>query len=466
MQNIKARTDLGNAQRFEEQHRTDVRFCKDMRRPLFWNGKRWQIDDTGAIQRKAQETVRRIVEEIELVDGDALLIKELREHARRSQSYGRISALVRLAQTLAPLQVELGDLDADPLLLNCRNGTIDLRAGQLLPHSREHLITRMAPVEYDVRAQCPLWLAFLDKVLAGDDAMISYLKRLVGYTLTGYTLEQCLFILAGHGANGKSTLLETLRKMLGDYARHTPSCTLLNNNLAIRNDLARLRGARLVSAVEIGLGKKLDEALVKQLTGGDPITSRFLFQEYFEHRPTFKLFLAVNHLPEIRGMDHGIWRRIHLLPFNVAIREEEMDRELTYKLEAELPGILNWAVQGCLEWQRHGLEMPVRATAALTEYQGDSDNIADFLGDCCIVRSGARVTIKQLYDRYDAWAEENDGDSIPKKAFGKYLKQKGFKQGKNDGFRFWTGLGLKSNSQEPQEAQPSSITNEVPAQTY
>lgn len=466
MVTIKSFTDLGNAQRFEEQHRDTVRFCKDMRLPLFWNGKLWKSDETGEIQRKAQETVKKIAEEVELAKGDSSLIEDIQDHALRSQAYGKINALVRLSQTLAPLQVGLDDLDADPMLLNCQNGTVDLRTEQLLPHSREHLITRIAPVAYDDGALCPVWMAFLNKILAGDDVMISYLQRLVGYSLTGLTLEQCLFIMAGHGANGKSTFLETIRKMLGDYARHTPSCTLLTNNLAIRNDLARLRGARLVSAVEIGLGKKLDEALVKQLTGGDPITSRFLFQEYFEHRPTFKLFLAVNHLPEIRGTDHGIWRRIHLIPFNVIIKDEEMDKGLVYKLEAELPGILTWAVRGCLEWQKHGLEMPTQAAAAINEYRGDSDKIADFLADCCMEGSSAQVTIKQLYDCYKAWAEENDGDTLAKKALGQYLKQKGFKQGKNDGLRFWKGLGLKSAAQDPPEGQQLATSTELPLQTH
>ena len=222
-------------------------------------------------------------------------------------------------------------------------------------------------------------LTVLKKIMANDDAMVSYLQKAIGYALSGRVDEQCLFIFSGFGANGKSTVLETIRGMLGDYARHTPSCTLLMNNMAVRNDLARLSGARLVSAVEIGMGKKLDEALVKQLTGGDPITSRFLFQEYFEHRPTFKLFMAVNHMPEIRGVDHGIWRRIRLIPFNVIIKDEEMDRELVYKLAKELPGILAWAVQGCLEWQENGLGMPDTSLSALREYREETDKITDFV---------------------------------------------------------------------------------------
>ena len=360
MTEIKPLTDMGNAERVFEREKDGILYCKEINRWLFWNGMRWQIDVNGEIHRRIQKTMKMIIEEVKYAEGDASLIEEIKAHARKSQAYGKINAAERLARTAEGFQVTQTQLDSNPMLLNCLNGTIDLETGRLLPHSRRDLITRMVPVLYDEKAECPIWLTVLKKIMASDDAMVSYLQKAIGYALSGRVDEQCLFIFSGFGANGKSTVLETIRVMLGDYSRHTPSCTLLMNNMAIRNDLARLSGARLVSAVEIGMGKKLDEALVKQLTGGDPITSRFLFQEYFEHRPTFKLFMAVNHKPEIRGADHGIWRRLRMIPFNVIIKDDEMDRELIGKLAKELPGILAWAVQGCLEWQRSGLGMPER----------------------------------------------------------------------------------------------------------
>ena len=218
--------------------------------------------------------------------------------------------------------------------------------------------------------------------------------------------------------------------------------------------------------MEIGIGKKLDEALVKQLTGGDPITSRFLFQEYFEHRPSFKLFMAVNHLPEIRGVDHGIWRRLHLIPFNVVIKEEEMDKGLVHRLERELPGILAWAVQGCLEWQKSGLAMPSSSMSALHEYREETDKIADFVTDCCSQEREARVPIKTLYDTYKSWAEDNEGDALTKKSFGQYLKQKGYKQGKCDGVRFWKGLRLRSEAGEERDERFPQATADTPSQTH
>jgi len=466
MKHLKPFTDLGNVERLVDLYKDDICYCRETKRWYCWSGKRWKIADAGEIFRKVQEMVKKIPGEEKLAKGDAELCKQIQAHAKRSQSHGRIVAVVKLAQTAAEFQVDVDSLDANPMLLTCENGTIDLETGRLLPHKREHLITQIAPVPYDKKAQCPNWQAFLNKVMGEMGTLVAYLQKVVGYSLTGLTTLQCLFILAGLGANGKSTFLETFRKLLGDHARHTPSCTLLVNNLAIRNDLARLRGARVVTAVEIGLGKKLDEALVKQLTGGDPITSRYLFQEYFEHRPTFKLFMAVNHLPEIRGMDHGIWRRIHLIPFNVIIKEEEMDRDLASKLEAELPGILAWAVQGCLEWQKSGLEMPSASLSALGEYREESDKIGDFIGDCCIQRADLKISIKALFASYKAWVEDNDSDPLTKKTFGQLLKQKGFKQGKSGGVRFWKGLHLISDAGEAIEELSPAAPTEAPLQTH
>jgi len=453
MTEIKPLTDMGNAERFFEREKDGVLYCKEINRWLFWNGMRWQIDVNGEIHRRIQKTMKMIIEEVKYAEGDASLIEEIKAHARKSQAYGKINAAERLARTAEGFQVTQTQLDSNPMLLNCLNGTIDLETGRLLPHSRRDLITRMVPVLYDEKAECPIWLTVLKKIMANDDAMVSYLQKVIGYALSGRVDEQCLFIFSGFGANGKSTVLETIRVMLGDYARHTPSCTLLMNNMAIRNDLARLSGARLVSAVEIGMGKKLDEALVKQLTGGDPITSRFLFQEYFEHRPTFKLFMAVNHKPEIRGVDYGIWRRLRLIPFNVIIKDDEMDRALIGKLAKELPGILAWAVQGCLEWQRSGLGMPDTSLSALREYREETDKITDFVNDCCRHEQEARVPIKKLYEAYKSWAEENEGDVLTKKTLGQYMKQKGYIQGKNDGIRFWKGLCLRSDAGEDQGVQ-------------
>ena len=228
--------------------------------------------------------------------------------------------MIDVAKWLPGVAVSVGMFDRDPMLLNCSNGTLDLRNGEIRAHDPADLITKMVPVAYDPQATCPVWEAFVDRIMEGDRSKIEFLQRAVGYSLTGITSEQCLFVLHGPGANGKSTFMETIRELLADYAMHTTTSSLLQSKSSpIRNDLARLNGARCVSAVEIGMGKRLDEALVKQLTGGDQVTARFLYNEYFEYKPTFKLFIAANHKPDIQGVDHGIWRRIHLIPFNVTI---------------------------------------------------------------------------------------------------------------------------------------------------
>jgi putative DNA primase/helicase len=228
-----------------------------------------------------------------------------------------------------------------------------LHKATLRKHRREDLITKLAPVDYVPQAQCPEWEKFLDRIMAGNRALIAFLQRAVGYALTGDTREQVLFVLYGTGANGKTTFLETVRAMLGDYAMHTNfSAFLQSEHSTARNDLARLAGARFVSASEVQGGRRLSEDVIKQITGGDTVTARYLYHEFFEYRPQCKLFLAVNHRPVIRGTEHAIWRRVHLIPFTVTIPNEEQDKTLGEKLRAELPGILNWATQGCRDWQK------------------------------------------------------------------------------------------------------------------
>jgi putative DNA primase/helicase len=454
MDTIKALTDLGNAERFIAQYKNDLLYCPQRRQWLNWTGDRWEFDSTSRVFQRAKETVKNIEQEAKHIE-DQEMREEIIEHGKRSQAWPRIKAMRKLAESDPEIQVNMADLDTDTMHLNCANGTVDLRTGELLPHLRDHLITKSTMVAYDKSNDCPMWLAFLYKIMAGNESMVNYLQRIIGYALTGSMKEQCLFIFNGFGANGKSTFLEIIRKVMGDYAMHTPSSTLLTNNMAIRNDLARLRGSRFVSAVEIGIGKKLDEALTKELTGGDPITSRFLFREYFEQKPSFKLFIAANYRPEIRGMDHGIWRRIRLIPFKVVLSDKEIDRDLPQKLEAELPGILSWAIQGCLDWQRNGLVMPDDVRSATKEYREESDVLSRFLEDRCEQGRDAVISIKNLYDTYRVWSEENADDILTKKTFGHFMKQRGFKQGKSDGIRYWTGITTKVSDIHSDDSEES-----------
>ena len=326
--------------------------------------------------------------------------------------------------------------------MNVLNGTLDLRTGELRPHRREDLITKLAPVVYDHEARCPLFLAFLDRILAGNADLIAFVQRAVGYSLTGDVQERVLLILWGGGANGKSTLLETLRGMLGDYAMRTPTETLLvKREGAIPNDIARLKGARFVSASEADEGKRLAEAQIKEMTGGDTITARFMRAEFFDFRPEFKLWLATNHKPVIRGTDKAIWDRIRLVPFNVRIPEAEQDKGLGAKLRDELPGILAWAVEGCLAWQRDGLGIAKDVQAATASYRDEMDVVAAFITDVCTVAPGARVQSRVLYEKYKRWCEENGERAVSQKALGEKLRERGLEPRKGSGgARWWHGV--------------------------
>ena len=260
-------------------------------------------------------------------------------------------------------------------------------------------MTLVSGIEYRPEADAPQFLQFLNEIMGGNEKMVDFLQRTFGYALSGTGFEQCLFFFVGHGSNGKTTLIEVLRKVLGGYARHTPTATLIKNNMGIRNDLARLKGARFVTASEIGRGKELDEATTKLLTGEDPVTSRFLFREFFEYRPSFKLFLIANHSPEIRGNDFGIWRRILLIPFPVTISAQKVDKHLAAKLEQELPGILSWLVKGCLKWQKEGLMVPPEVRDATQEYRAETDFLPQFLADSCTLDKEARITSRNLFTK-------------------------------------------------------------------
>ncbi len=441
-------TDTGNAERFAQHHGRDVRFCAALGGWHFWDGTRWRLDKTGDVKRMGKATVRRIGAEAAATEDDDKR-KELLAWARKSESKARRADMLSLAESEPGMAVEAAAFDAYLWLLNCKNGTLDLRTGALRPHRRADLLTKRAPIAYDPLAKCPVWLAFLGAVMADRPALVEFLQRAIGYALTGDTREQVFFILHGGGANGKSTLLNILALLMGDYAQQTDTDALMaKSGGGINNDLARLRGARLVSAVETEAGKRLAEVKIKQLTGGDTVTARFLFQEFFEFKPLFKLFLATNHKPEIRGTDNAIWRRVRLVPFDVTFTPEQQDKALADKLRAELPGILAWAVQGCLKWQRTGLGEPDEVKAATRAYREEQDLVALFLSDCCIIEQHAQVTAKELNAAYQDWCKDSGEKPITAIELGKRLTERGLRAKKGTGgVRKWLGLGLLSDPQ-------------------
>ncbi|NPV90533.1 MAG: DNA primase [Firmicutes bacterium] len=440
-------TDIGNAERLVALFGGEIRFCHAWLKWLIWSDHRWCIDDTGKINLLAVRTVRTIHAEAAMTEDDTIR-KNTANWARQSESKERLKALVEVAKSLPGIPITPDQMDTARMLLNCTNGTLDLITGKLMQHNPGDLITKMVPVEYDPNAECPSWEAFLDKIMGGDYELIRFLQKAVGYSLTGDTSEQVIFILHGTGANGKSTFINTISSLLADYALKTPSETLLaKRHEGVPNDIARLKGARFVSAAESEEDKRLAEAQIKQMTGGDKLTARFMRAEWFEFEPEFKVFIATNHKPEVRGTDLGIWRRIRLVPFNVTIPDHEQDKNLTEKLKTELPGILAWAVEGCLAWQREGLGIPEEVRHATEDYRAEMDVLAGFLEERCVSTiSKAKVAVGNLYNEYQDWCQGTGTDSLSLREFNSRLTSRGFcKKKGTTGRIYWQGLGLKTN---------------------
>lgn len=437
-------TDVGNAERLVALHGADLHFCHPWNKWLIWDGTRFQVDDRGQIVNRAIDTATAIHTEIGY-SVDRLEAELIAKWAKSSESKSKIDAMIALGRSQPGVPKMPDELDADPLSLNVLNGTLDLRNGTIRPHERGDLFTKAAPVTFDPDAACPTWLTFLDRIMAGNGRLIKFLQRAIGYSLTGLTTERCLFILWGSGANGKSTLLETIRALTGDYAVTTPTDTLMvrRTESAASNDLATLKGARFVSASEAEEGRRLAESRIKNLTGGDEITARFLYGEFFQFKPEFKIWLATNHKPIIRGADEGIWDRIRLIPFEVRIPPEERDPNLRYKLDEERAGILTWAVRGCLGWQREGLGMPAEIEAASSTYRDEMDVMGAFISDRCEIGTNYRETSALLYREYTRWCEDTGERPLTQRAFGQRILERGIESIKSTGgTRVWDGIRI------------------------
>jgi putative DNA primase/helicase len=453
-------TELGNARRFVLDHLKNVRYVTQWNRWLVWDGRRWALDESGELQRLAKSTVENIWTEVRLATYKRDR-EDLERWQRRSESDSSIQAMLRLTRSEPGIVIFPQQLDDTPLSLNCQNGTVDLRTSELHEHRRGDLITKLAPVEYDPAARCPRWEEFLEEIFAGDHDLIVFVQKAIGYALTGSMREQAVFLLFGTGANGKTTFLETIRAMLGDYARNTNfSAFLRGQNSTARNDLARLAGARFVTASEVEEDRRLSEDVIKQITGGEPLTVRFLYGEFFEYRPQCKIFLAVNHKPVIRGTEHRIWRRIHEIPFTQTISDAKQDRTLGEKLRCELPGILRWAVEGCARWFEPGLTPPAAVVQATLRYREEMDPLGGFLEGCCVAECLAITPAAELYARYKQQCVANAEKAISIVEFGRRLADRGYKSAKSGKTRkrAWRGLRLRCEQDEPLSEEAHSAS--------
>ena len=422
-------------------HGPDLRYCYPWKSWLVWTGTHWQRDTSGAVMRLAKQTIKHLARQVEdLDDGHA---KALLAHIKASLSTVKLKALVECAQSEPGIAVQPENLDTHPWLLNCANGTLDLETGTLRPHARADLLTCALSVAYDATAVCPTWDAFLWRIMAGNQSLIAFLQRAIGYALTGIIREHVLLILWGSGRNGKSTLLNTIRTFLGPYAMKAPSELLMvSNNDRHPTERADLFGKRFVAAIETEQGRRLAEVFVKEATGGDYIRARRMREDFWEFPPTHTVFLATNHKPLIKGTDTAIWERVKLVPFTVTIPAEERDTTLPDKLAHELPGILQWAVHGCLQWQQAGLGEPEEVQHATAGYRAEMDVLGQFLEDCCLVGANYRTKAADLYEAYKRWCEQQGVPYDLQRQWGMALTDRGYERFTNNG-AWYRGLGLR-----------------------
>ena len=437
-------TDATNAARLVREHGRDIRYNAAWKKWLVWNGRFWDTDESGAlVHEKGLDMVRNIYDELLKTDDYRERI-EIEKYAMLSESVRRREAFVKAAQWNSLLNIRSDDLDRNPWLLNVKNGTVDVLTGEFREHRQEEMITKIANVDYDPGADCPLWKQFIREIMNFKPDLINFLQTAAGWALTGNIEEQTMFILFGSGANGKTTFLNTVLYVLGDYAIASPTETFMKKSADQNtNDIARLRGTRFVTTTEAEQGMRLSEPLIKKITGNDQMTARFLYGEYFNFTPTFKIFMATNHKPVIKGTDHGIWRRIKLIPFTTRIPEEKQDKSLEMKLKSEGSGILNWLLEGTARWRGEGLKAPAAILNATDEYRGEMDVIGNFLKERCVQKKEVSIRIRELYKAYADWCDDNKEHAVSERFFTMRLKEMNFEQSRTAEARFWAGLALR-----------------------
>lgn len=408
--NNRPTTDLGNAERLVDQYGTLIRYCHPMKSWYVWmyNEGRWKMDDNGYINRISKDVTRRILHEASRAPLDEMR-RKLSSWGVQCECRTHLQGMMDLAQSDKKVIVAPDDFDKDDMLFNLRNGTFNLQTLKLEDHDKKNNISKLADFDYSPGATCPLFMAYLDRVFRGNPnkpEILKFIQRAMGYTLSGQTHEQCLFLLYGSGANGKSVFLDVFLALMGEYGTVTQSKTFTTDRGEISNDIAALAGKRYVCASENSSESNLDGELVKQLTGGEQVSARFLHKEFFTFKPKFKLWWSFNHPPAISDMTNSIWRRIKIIPFTEILPENEWDKKLASKIiKSELPGVFNWAVEGLREYNLHGLQQPEIITKATMSYKNDQDMLLDFFSSNYEFTGSENDTVKasELYASYKAW---------------------------------------------------------------
>ena len=448
------RTEAANAQRLIAKHAENFRWCGKWKKWLYWDGCRWIVDEQGRVEALAADIAHDLWREVgdTLPNCDDKTRRELLGFAKTSNGGNGVREMLFLARSNPLIAISPGDMDADTWLLNCPNGTVDLRTGKLRSHRREDKLTKLCPTPYNPDAESYHWDRFLESIFK-DQSLIDFVQRLFGYSLTGDVREQLVAIFHGEGSNGKSTLLDAYMTTIGeDYSMQgKPDLLMANAKKSHATERMDLFGKRFVSCVETEDSHSINEAFVKALTGGEPIRGRRVYENPWQFNPTHKIILSTNHKPRIKGRDHGIWRRLCLVLFEVLFwdrdkgesgpPELECDKSLKQKLADEAEGILAWGVRGCLEWQAGGLRMPDIVKASTDEYNRNEDVIGNFLA-ACTKRIEGRTKFKTVYEALETWANDI-GENLPsKKALNGYLTDMDYRCNTTGGTAYVYGLGV------------------------
>lgn len=415
-------TDISNAKLFCEMFKDQACYSKDFGGWYIYNGKVWQRDKNSEIKNFAVETYERLRKYLAEYDiNNRHGLEAYSRHVKVSGNNGRLNAMLSCAEAF--MGVSLDKFDSNLELFNFNNGTMNLKTFKFQPFDPTDFLTKISPIDYIPEAQCPLWLKFLDEVFLGNKSNIEFIQRAVGYSMTSSIKEHCMFILYGSGRNGKTTLISTIAKIFGTYTVNIlPDSIMQKKNEGIPNDIARLKGPRLVTVSENKENVTLEEALIKRLTGGDIISARFLNKEWFDFYPIFKIFLYTNKKPNIHGTDPGIWSRIRMIPMELNLPIEKRDQMLLEKLEKELPGILIWALQGCWEWQTHGLQTPKDIVDATVNYQNEEDDIGQFIVDHCVIDEKGYIPV----EIFKVMFKQINGYHKSQKTIAEYMRRKGY----------------------------------------
>lgn len=441
--------DQGRGLRMRDQFATVLKFNAVDKKWFFFNGSYWQEDIGNQRVELAAERVANSIkkEKPELsfstkTDED----KAMNEWYRfQKDSRSHMAKMHMIDEFKKYVIVKHGEFDKEDMLLNTESGYVDLSSGELHDHDIDKKFSHQTVAEYSDNVDAPLWDKFLNQIFNNDEELIHYVQKAIGYSFTGSVDEQCLFILNGRGRNGKSVFSNIVSDVAGNYAKQMNVQTIVakkNQSGSANSDVARLEGARIVTSSELNEGDRFDESLVKQLTGGDKILARFLYGSEFEYKPKFKIWMATNHLPIIRGTDDGIWRRIKIIPFNIQIPKEKVDKKLEYKLKAEYTGILNWIVQGAIMWQQEGLEDPEAVTKVIETYRAEMDPLDAFLEECCTTGQNYSIKAREMYDAYHEWAKESEEYKMSMTKFGREMSKKLLRVKRRDGW-YYVGLKLK-----------------------